>query len=110
MNATWYVTEAGEAVDPAECLRKNGVLIHKSGAKIAMRFPDCPRSRSVDPDAERAKKAASAKKELFGGKGDHDGDGKAGGFIKPVSEATETRDLTAEKPKRTYKTRESKAD
>ena len=102
MYATWYVTEGGDTVDPAECSRKNGVLTHKSGAKIAMRFPDCPRSRSVDVKAERAKDPV--KKEPFGGNGDHDGDGKAGGFVK------QTADMQTEKPEpakrgRPYKTR-----
>lgn len=105
MLVTWYVTEGGDAVDPAECSRKNGVLMHKSGAKIAMRSPDCPRSRSVELGAERPKKLAP-KKEPFGGKGDHDGDGKPGGSVASV----DPKDMKPEQPKRGYKTRESKAD
>lgn len=56
MRETWYVTEAGDNVPPAECRRKDGMLTHKDGAKIAMRSPGVPRSRSVDVEAERAKK------------------------------------------------------
>lgn len=77
--ATWYLTEDGKPVDPRECGRKNGVLVHKSGAKIAMRFPDCPRSTGVDLDAKG--------KPLFGGKGDHDKNGTTGGAASPVEEA-----------------------
>jgi hypothetical protein len=52
MQATWYVTEAGDAVDPNECaIDDSGALVHKSGAKIAMRAPDLPRSTGVDLDA-----------------------------------------------------------
>lgn len=102
---TWYVLEDGSAGDPREIAPgKDGKLVHKDGRKVAY-APHGPRSRGgVDADAERAKEP---KKAPFAGKGDHDGDGKAGGAVKP--EATETRDLTAEKPKRGYKTRESKA-
>lgn len=49
MRATWYVLEDGTAVDPSECNRQNGVLMHKRGP-VAMRRPDCPRSRGVDID------------------------------------------------------------
>lgn len=83
---TWYVMEDGSAGDPAEIgFGADGKLAHKDGRKVAYR-PDgiTPRSRGVDADAERAK----AEKP------------------KP----TVTRELTAEKPKRGYKTRESKAD
>lgn len=126
MLVTWYVTEGGDAVDPAECRRKDGVLVHKSGAKIAMRSPDCPRSRSVEVGAERPKKPAPKKNEPFAGKGDHDGDGKVGGAAKPKPEvlteqpapdsvAAQTSDMEAETPPpptrgRPYKTRDGKAD
>lgn len=90
MNETWFVTEAGVAVDPSECSRKNGALVHKSGAKIAMRAPDCPRSRSVDPEVERAKSAPKKP---------------------PVKEPDPpAKDLKPEEPKKGYKTRETKAD
>lgn len=59
---TWYVLEDGTAVDPSECSAdEKGVLTHKSGAGVAMKLPDCPRSRSVDPDEERAKAKPSRK-------------------------------------------------
>lgn len=52
MRATWYVTEAGDAVDPNECSTDDGgALVHSSGAKIAMRAPDLPRSTGVDLEA-----------------------------------------------------------
>jgi hypothetical protein len=46
---TWYIAETGDPVDPAECVSVDGVLTHKSGVRIAMRFPDCPQSRSIYP-------------------------------------------------------------
>jgi hypothetical protein len=52
MRATWYITEEGNAVDPAECSDLEGILTHSGGAKIAMRSADCPRSRGVDLGAD----------------------------------------------------------
>lgn len=50
MRATWYVLEDGSTVDPSEVSpNKEGRLAHKSGL-VAMRSPDCPRTRSVDVD------------------------------------------------------------
>src|SRR5690606_5528014 len=63
-------------VDPRECGRKNGVLVHKSGAKLAMRFPDCAMSTGVDVDEKG--------ELLVGGKGDHDKNGTVGGVASPA--------------------------
>lgn len=81
MRATWYVLEDGTAVDPAECSPddKGVALTHKSGAKVAMRNFDMPMSRGVDIDEATGKL-------LFAGKGDHDGNGTAGG-AKPVGKS-----------------------
>jgi|GEM_PF-4296336 hypothetical protein len=52
---TWYVLETGDAADPRDVVRDaSGLLRHKDGRKVAYR-PYGPRSRSVDPIAERAK-------------------------------------------------------
>jgi len=84
---TWYELEDGRVVDPNECVSDaKGVLTHSSGAKVAMRFPDCPMSRSVDADRERAKAARAAAKDM-----------------KPE-------DTAPAAPKPGYRTRESKAD
>lgn len=54
MRATWYVLESGEAVDPREVSRnEDGRLAHANGL-VAMRSPDCPRSRSVDVESAMA--------------------------------------------------------
>ncbi|KFL31477.1 hypothetical protein JP75_07995 [Devosia riboflavina] len=94
MRATWFVLEDGNAADPAECADQDGVLTHSSGVKVAMRSPGVPRSRGVDLD--------ESGKQLFGGKGDHDGNGAAGG-AKPTDEpkpstpaATETSAVVTE--------------
>lgn len=100
MRETWYVLEDGTAVDPAECASdEKGRLTHRSGAKIAMRFPDCPMSKSVDPKAERAK-AAVAKNA-------------AETTADPNRAATspEDREMKAEEPKKAgYKTRAVRAN
>ncbi len=79
---TWLVLEDGTAVDPNECASdESGALVHKSGARVAMRFADCPMSRSVDPDAERE----SAKKKPAGR------EMKTGGEKKPGYETRESK-------------------
>ena len=71
MRATWYVLEDGTAVDPSEVSRnETGALAHPNGL-VAMRSPDCPRSRGVDVGTDG--------KLLFAGWGGHDGIGAAGG-------------------------------
>lgn len=79
MRETWYVLEDGTAVHPSEVAAdKNGALAHKKGL-VAMRG-DTPRSRGVDID--------ESGKQLFAGKGDHDGDDRSGGTKKPDAPAT----------------------
>lgn len=52
---TWYVLEDGSCGDPREIVRDAaGRLRHKDGRAVAY-APHGPRSRSVDPEAERAK-------------------------------------------------------
>lgn len=47
---TRYVLEDGSLVDPAEVsTREDGRLVHASGALVALRRPDCPMARRVDP-------------------------------------------------------------
>lgn len=107
---TWYVMEDGAAGDPREIrCGKDGRLHHKDGRAVAYR-PDgvTPRSRGIDPDAER-----KADKQPFGGKGDHDGDGRAGGAVPgtmPAEDDPDERDMQPERPKRGYRTRASKAE
>ena len=95
MLETWYVMVDGSCGDPREvALGADGILRHKDGRAVAYR-PDgeTPRSRGVE-----------ASKPMFGGKGDHDGDGRPGGSV------SAGKDMKPELPRRTYKTRESKAD
>lgn len=81
---TWYVMEDGSAGDPRlVALGADGRLRHKDGRAVAYAAHG-PRSRSVNAAEERAKAAK-----------------------KP---AAETKEVKAEEPKRTYKTREAKAD
>lgn len=87
---TWYVMEDGSVGDPREIAAgKDGNLRHKDGRAVAY-APHGPRSRSVDPEAERAKG-----KELP----------SAGGAVPTVD-----RDMKPEPPKRGYKTRAGKAE
>lgn len=106
MNETWYVLETGEAGDPREIAPgKDGRLEHKDGRKVAY-APHGPRSRSVDPDAERAKSVKAGKSSVNQAR-----EAKAMPPLEePDAAPTETRDLKADEPKRGYKTRESKAD
>lgn len=77
MKQTWYELEDGTPVNPAEVsTREDGRLVHASGKLIAMRFPDCPMTRSVNPTEYKVR--------------------------------AEVRDMEAEKPTRSYKTREAK--
>lgn len=101
MRETWYVCEDGSFADPRETAPDSeGRLVHKDGRKIAY-APHGPRSRGVDvPD--------SSGKMPFGGKGDHDGDGRIGGAVPAKDMKPE--DPPASKPRRGYKTRETKAD
>lgn len=85
LTETWYVMEDGSVADPREVAPdKSGRLRHEDGRAVAY-APHGPRSRSIDPDKERAR---AAKKDATGRK-----------VAKPEDE-----------PKGGYKTRESKAD
>lgn len=97
MRATWYVLEDGTAVPPSEVApNEKGALAHKSGL-VAMRDDgETPRSRGVDVD--------ESGKQLFAGKGDHDGDDHAGGTKKPA----EPSPAPAAVPKRTTEMRPAK--
>lgn len=101
MRETWYVLEDGSVVNPSEVTNDNGILSHKSG-KVAMRSPGVPMSRSVLLD--KAGKVVDDGARPFGGKGDHDGDGKTGGAKKP-----EIKDQKPDETKAGYVTREQKA-
>ncbi len=91
MTETWYVMEDGSAGDPREITAgDDGKLVHADGRKVAYAAHG-PRSRGVDPDAERASKEPPG--------------GKAGGGLKAEEKA-----LKPDEPRRGYKTRESKAD
>lgn len=116
MRETWYVMEDGSAGDPREIAPgKDGRLVHKDGRKVAY-APHGPRSRSIDVPPKP-----------FGGKGDHDGDGRPGGSkpkpeSQPETDETQSAGVTAatsvmeaEKPaparrRPPYKTRDGKAD
>lgn len=102
--ATWYVLEDGSTVDPSEVsMNEDGRLAHANGF-VAMRSPDCPRSRGVDVDASG--------KLLFGGKGDHDGNQTVGGAKQPETVKEPEPEKPAEPPAETppAKTTEMKAE
>lgn len=85
---TWYVLEDGSAADPRSVVRgEDGRLRHKDGRKVDYR-PHGPRSRSVDPSAERAKAPPPAPQP-------------------PAAPAA--KEMKPEEPKSRYVTRESKA-
>lgn len=87
MRETWYVLESGDVANPADIVSDvKGRLFHKNGTAVAMRG-DTPSSRGVDAEEQSA---------LIG--------------KKHVDEAVDltpkvSREVTADKPKRTYKTR-----
>ena len=101
---TWYVLEDGRVADPGDCIMDaKGVLTHISGVKVAMRLPDCPLSRGVDADAERAKAADAKAAELKATTTKPPGPN-------PPGPNPAAKDMKPEEPKRGYRTRESKAD
>lgn len=111
MTETWYVLESGEAVDPREVTAdKNGVLRHKDGA-VAMRG-DVPRSRSVDPDAERSK--AKSKVDQAKAKADRDkAEADAAKAKAEAERAAAAKDMKPQSPsasRGSYVTRDVKAD
>lgn len=106
---TWYVMEDGSCGDPREvAVGRDGKLRHKDGRAVAY-APHGPRSRSIDPAAERAKAAATAAARKSA--------------TASIAAASEARELTAGKAVsaaadremkpaagKTYQTRGSKAD
>lgn len=100
MRETWYVLENGTTVHPSEVApNESGALAHKSGL-VAMRDDgETPRSVGVDVDEAQP----------FGGKGDHDGNGTAGGAKTPApAPAAKPKDMRAHQPNQGYKTRQTK--
>lgn len=58
---TWFVMEDGSVADPRDVAPgKDGRLRHKDGRAVAY-APHGPRSRSVDPEKERAKPKLKAR-------------------------------------------------
>lgn len=101
---TWYILEDGSSGDPRDIAAgDDGKLVHHDGRRVSYAAHG-PRSRSVDPEAERAK-VTPPEKQPFGGKGDHDGDGKAGGSIAAAS----IKDMKPEASRGAYKTRETRS-
>lgn len=97
MRATWYVLEDGTPADPNECAPNDaGQLVHKSGALVAMRGA-IPSSTGVDVD--------EGGKLLFGGKGDHDGNGTPGGSAPAKTEDMKPEPKPAPAQQQGYKTR-----
>ena len=96
---TWYVLEDGNPVDPAEVVtRPDGRLEHPAGL-VAMKG-DVPRSRSIDPVAERERiEAARAAAEAAQAAADQ------AGAVPPTVAA----EAKPEKPVAGYKTRKGAA-
>ena len=90
---TWYVLQDGTHADPNDCAPdEEGVLRHKDGLAVAMRSGGVPQSVGVDAEANKNVEAAEA------------------GKTEEVRPSPKSRELTAEKPKGSYKTRGGKAD
>lgn len=79
MRETWYMLEDGRVVDPSEVTTREDGRLAHASGALVAMKGDVPRSRNVDPDEERAKAPPAP------------------------------RDMSADEPKRGYKTRESKA-
>lgn len=97
MQETWYVLENGASADPNEVAPDaSGRLVHTSGVPVAV-GPHGPRSRGVDPVAERAKAVSAGTISVD--------DARASQGLPAVG----AKDMTPEKPRRGYATREIKA-
>ncbi len=93
MIETWYILEDGAPGDPHEIgPDEHGVLRHKDGRAVAY-GPHGPRSSGVDADALRSEKKREPDE----------------GEDRPEADAEQVREMKPA-PKRTYKTRESKAN
>jgi hypothetical protein len=100
MIETCYVLEDGSVAHPRDVKRDaQGALHHIDGRAVAMRG-DVPRTRSVDVEA--LQKAAAEKAEAA--------KAAASDAKRAAAETAAAKDMKPEEPKRTYKTRESKAD
>jgi len=87
MRETWYVLEDGSAVDPNEVAPDaKGVLRHGNGMAIAMRG-QVPSTRGVNPEEERSK--AALRRNVVDDR---------------------SKEMKPEESKRSYKTREAKAE
>lgn len=117
MRETWYVLEDDEVVDPAEVTAdQNGRLVHSSGVPVAIRA-GVPRSRGVDdPDAARA--AAAQERENGKATAEKAKASEAARTAAPITQEAPanapqppktTREMTAGKSKRGYKTRGARA-
>jgi hypothetical protein len=63
MAETWYVLEDGIYADPNEVAPDDrGILRHSGGVAVAV-GPYGPKSRSVNPDVERARKPKESEAE-----------------------------------------------
>jgi hypothetical protein len=91
---TWYVLADGGLADPRDVVRDaDGALRHRDGRPVAL-APHGPRTRSVDPAAERAPSPAPAPAEAPAA----------------VAATPEARAVEAEGPRRRYRTREAQAE
>lgn len=81
---TWYVLEDETVADPRDVARDDeGVLRHSDGRAVATRPDGVPRSRGVDTEAVGAQQEKTT---------------------------ADSKDMKPEKPKRGYRTRETKAE
>jgi hypothetical protein len=96
---TWYVLDDGSVGDPHQIVRDAfGVLRHRDGRVVAY-GPHGPRSRGhVDAAAERIKVKAETEAAAKNSAAQAD------------DAALSSKDMKPDEPKRSYKTRESKAD
>lgn len=84
MRETWYILVDGKVVSPADVVTDAKGALFCKGVAVAMRG-DVPSTKGVDIDDAKPKNPAPPKFDLDGSK--------------------ESREVIADKPKRTYKTR-----
>lgn len=102
---TWYILEDGSNGDPREIAPdEKCVLKHKDGRAVAY-APHGPRSRNLDPEAERAK-AAARKPKPAASQSAAEIRAKMAAASPPAAEA---KDMKPADTKAGYSTRESKA-
>lgn len=104
MTVTCYVLEDGSVAHPREVKRDaSGILRHSDGRAVAMRG-DVPRTRSVEPQAQLARPAQQPDEQQT--EESDEASEQAGDQSDDVS----TKDLRPSRPRRGYRTRESKAE